>query len=74
MIFTVTALEDIRASAFVSVLFHDSNRIFCRNSSNSEPADAIARRKIAKGETVTFDTGRNTSDLLRPKTGIYENR
>jgi hypothetical protein len=74
MLLKVTALEDIQSSAFVSLLFHDSNQIYCRNSTASERPDAIAARNIAKGESIDFDTGRNTSALLRPSTGFYGGR
>ena len=74
MVLKVTAIEDIRANGFVSLLFHDSNQIHCRNTFAAEPPDAIARRKIAKGESIIFDTGRNTSDLFRPGTRVYANR
>ena len=74
MVLKVTAIEEIQASGFVSLLFNDSNQVYCRSSSASEPPDAIAARKIAKGESVVFDTGRNTTDLLRPSTGAYAGR
>jgi hypothetical protein len=74
MVLKVTAVEDIRATGFVSVLFHDINQVSCRNSHASEPPDAIAARDIAKGESVIFDTGRHTRDLLRPGTAFYADR
>ena len=68
----VIAIESIEAMASVSLLFNDSNQIYCRNSLCSEPPDAIARRRIANGESVTFDSGQNTDDLLRPGAKDYE--
>ena len=72
MILKVIAIENIEPLALVSLLFNDSNQIFCRKSLTCEPPDAIARRRIAKGESITFDSGQNTDDLLRPHTKHYE--
>ena len=74
MVLHVIAIEDIRVRGFVSLLFNDSNQIFCRNSAASEPPDAIARRDIAKDESITFDTGRDTADLSRPRGLTYAGR
>jgi hypothetical protein len=68
----VVALEKIEPMALVSLLFNDSNQISCRKSLPSEPPDAIAKRSIANGESVMFDSGQNTDDLLRPGTKDYE--
>jgi hypothetical protein len=72
MIFKVTAMEDIKGGEFVSVFFNDSNQIHCRKALLSEPPDAIAARKIVKDEIISFDTGRDTSDLLRPTSNAYK--
>ena len=72
MVLNVVAIESIEPMAFVSLLFNDSKQISCRKSLLSEPPDAIARRKIANGESVTFDSYQNTDDLLRPHTKHYE--
>ena len=72
MILKVVAIESIEPMALVSLLFNDSNQISCRKSLPSEPPDAIARRRIANGESITFDSGQNTNDLLRPRTEHYE--
>jgi hypothetical protein len=71
MVLEVTALEDMNANAFVSVLFNDKNQIYCRKSLPGEPPDAVAARVILKGDLLLFDTGRDTSDLLRPNTASY---
>jgi hypothetical protein len=68
----VVAIEKIEPMALVSLLFNDSNQIFCRKSLPFEPPDAIAKRRIANGESITFDSGQNTDDLLRPGTKDYE--
>ena len=67
MILKVVAIESIEPMALVSLLFNDSNQISCRKSLPSEPPDAIARRRIANGESITFDSGQNTNDLLGPE-------
>src|ERR1041385_4627436 len=72
MVLKVVAIESIEPMAFVSLLFNDSNQITCRKSLPSEPPDAIARRPIANGESITFDSGQDTDDLLRPRTKHYE--
>ena len=72
MIFKVIAIESIEPMDLVSVLFNDSNQVSCRKSLPSEPPDAVARRRIADGESITFDSGQNTDDLLRPRTEDYE--
>ena len=72
MTLKVIAIESMEPMALVSLLFNDSNQISCRNSLPSEPPDAIARRRIVNGESVTFDSGQNTYDLLRPGTKDYE--
>ena len=72
MVLKVVAIESIEPMAFVSLLFNDSNQISCRKSLPSEPPDAIAGRRIGKGESITFDSGQNTDDLLRPHTKHYE--
>ena len=72
MIFKVIAIESIEPMDLVSLLFNDSNHISCRKSLPSEPPDAVARRRIANGESITFDSGQNTDDLLRPRTEDYE--
>ena len=72
MILKVIAIEIIEPMALVSLLFNDSNQITCRKSLPSEPPDGIARRRIADGEFITFDSGQNTDDLLRPRTAHYE--
>jgi len=72
MVLNVVAIESIEPMAFVSLLFNDSKQISCRKSLPSEPPDAIARRCIVKGESITFDSGQNTDDLLRPHTKHYE--
>ena len=72
MILRVVAIESIEPMVLVSLLFNDSNQISCRKSLPSEPPDAIARRRIANGESITFDSGQNTNDLLRPRTEHYE--
>ena len=69
MVLNVTAIEDLHAGEFVSVLFNDSNKIMARKSS-----DAIAAREILKGDSLVFDTGRNTADLLRPGSRIFDSR
>jgi hypothetical protein len=71
MILKVMALENIKEGESVSVLFNDSNQIHCRKTLASESADGIAARKIVKGEIISFDTGRSTRDLLRPKSTGY---
>ena len=72
MILKVIAIENIEPLALVSLLFNDSNQVSCRKSLPSEPPDAVARRRIADGESITFDSGQNTDDLLRPRTEDYE--
>jgi hypothetical protein len=72
MLLKVIAIESIKPMAFVSLLFNDSNQISCRKTLPSEPLDAVARRYIAKGESVTFDSGQDTDDLLRPHTEHYK--
>ena len=72
MIFKVIAIESIEPMDLVSLLFNDSNHISCRKSLPSEPPDAVARRRISNGESITFDSGQNTDDLLRPRTEDYE--
>jgi hypothetical protein len=72
MVFKVTALEYLDAAASVSVLFNDNNQIYCRKSLPGEPPDAIAARVIVKDDSVDFDTGRDTNDLLRPRPAAYE--
>jgi hypothetical protein len=72
MLLKVIAIESIKPMAFVSLLFNDSNQISCRKTHPGEPPDAVARRDIAKGETITFDSGQDTDDLLRPRTKHYE--
>ena len=59
-------MGDIQKGEFVSVLFNDSNQIHCRKTLASELPDGIAAHKVVKGEIISFDTGRDTSDLLRP--------
>jgi len=71
MLLKIVAIERIVPMAFVSLLFNDSNQISCRKSLPAEPPDAIARRYIAKGESITFDSGQNTDDLFRPHTEHY---
>ena len=66
------AIENIEPMTLVTLLFNDSNQISCRKSFPSEPPDAIAKRHIAKGESITFDSGQKTDDLLRPHTKDYE--
>ncbi len=66
MVLNVTAIEDLHAGEFVSLLFNDSNKIVARKSSAGELPDAIAAREILNGDSLVFDTGRNTTDLLRP--------
>jgi hypothetical protein len=72
MILKIIAIESIEPMTLVSLLFNDSNQISCRKSLPSEPPDAIAKRSIARGESITFDSGQNTDDLLRPGTKDYE--
>ena len=72
MVLNVVAIESIEPMGFVCLLFNDSKQISCRKSLPSEPPDAIARRCIVKGESITFDSGQNTDDLLRPHTKHYE--
>lgn len=74
MVLKVTATEDLRIGSSISLLFNDSNQIYARQSSSKELPDAIAARDILKGETIDFDTGRETSDLLRPRSSAYESR
>ena len=72
MILKVIAIESIEPMDLVSLLFDDSNQVSCRKSLPSEPPDGVARRRIADGEFITFDSGQNTDDLLRPRTAHYE--
>jgi hypothetical protein len=72
MILNVVAIENIELMALVSLLFNDCNQISCRKSLPSEPPDAIARRCISNGESVMFDSGQDTNDLLRPRTAHYD--
>ena len=72
MVFKVIAIESFEPMDLVSLLFNDSNRVACRKTLPSEPPDAISRRRIADGEFITFDSGQNTDDLLRPGTKDYE--
>src|ERR1044071_5617192 len=72
VILKVIAIESIQPLALVSLLFNDSNQISCRKSLSSEPPDAIARRCISNGGSVMFDSGRDTDDLLRPRTAHYD--
>lgn len=71
MTLTVTATEDLCIGTVISLLFNDSNQIYARQSGSKESPDAIAARDIGKGESVVFDTGRDTSDLLRPRSSVY---
>jgi hypothetical protein len=71
MVLHVIAIEDIQVRGSVCLLFNDSNQISCRNATAFESPEAIARRDIAKGESVTFDTGRDTADLARPRGHDY---
>jgi hypothetical protein len=72
MVLTVTAIEDIKPHGFVSLLFNDGARVVRRGSLTREPPDAIAARFIAQGESITFDSGQNTDDLLRPLKEHYD--
>lgn len=71
MTLKVLAIEKLKARTCVSLLFNDSNQIMCRKSLPSEPPDAIAKRDIGEGESVIFDTGQDTNDLLRPRSNAY---
>ena len=71
MVLNITATEDLHAGEFVSLLFNDSNKIYARKSISMELPDAIAAREILKGDSIVFDTGRNTIDLLRPSSTAY---
>ena len=71
MVLKVVAIESLEPMSFVSLLFNDTNQISCRKSLLSEPPDAIARRQIANGESVTFDSYQHTDDLLRPREKDY---
>jgi hypothetical protein len=70
MVLKVVAIESIEPMSFVSLIFNDS-KISCRKNLPFEPPDAIARRRIANGESVTFDSYQNTDDLLRPREKHY---
>lgn len=70
MILKVTALEPIKAGSSISLLFND-HQVRCRASRPSEPPDAIARHVISEGDTIVFDSGRDTDDLLRPRAEHY---
>jgi hypothetical protein len=72
VILKVISIETIQPLALVSLLFNDSNQISCRKSLPSEPPDAIAKRSISNGEAIMFDSGRDTDDLLRPRTAHYD--
>ena len=72
MVLNVTAIEDLHAGEFVSLLFNDSNKIVARKSSAGESPDAIAAREILNGDSLVFDTGRNTTDLLRPVSRMFD--
>lgn len=71
MILKVTSTENLEAGNFVLLLFSDSE-VRCRRCFGSEPPDAIARRDIAAGETIVFDSGQDTDDLLRPGSHAYD--
>ena len=71
MVLKVVAIESIEPMSFVSLLFNDSSQVSCRKSFSSEPPDAIARHKIANGESIMFDSYQNTDDLLRPREKHY---
>ena len=50
----------------------DSNKIYARKSVvSTELPDAIAAREIRKDDSIVFDTGRSTIDLLRPSSKAY---
>jgi hypothetical protein len=66
MVLNVTAIEDLHAGEFVSLLFNDSDKVCARKCSSSESPDAIAAREILNGDSLVFDTGRSTTDLLWP--------
>jgi hypothetical protein len=53
MLLEVTAIEDLHAGASVSLLFNDSNQIYCRKSFPTELPDAVAARVILKGDSIT---------------------
>jgi hypothetical protein len=72
MVLNVTAIEDLHAGEFASLLFNDSNKIVARKSSVGESPDAIAAREILNGDSLVFDTGRNTTDLLRPGSKMFD--
>src|SRR4029079_12198550 len=72
MILKVIAIESIEPMDLVSLLFDDSKQVSCRQSLPSEAPHGIARRRISDGEFITFDSGQNTDDLLRPRTAHYE--
>jgi hypothetical protein len=74
MILTVTATEEIKPHVFVSLLFNDDSRVLCRNSLPTEPPDAISARYIGKGDSLIFDSGKDTIDLLRPLKEHYEGK
>ena len=74
MVMTITATEDLRIGALISLLFNDGNQVYARQSSPKELPDAVTARDIRKGESVVFDTGRDTSDLLRPRSSSYRTR
>jgi len=65
MVFQIIASEDIEPWGSVSLLFDDGNLMACRKSFSGEPPDAVARRHIAKGESVRFDFTDNTDDLIK---------
>jgi hypothetical protein len=68
MVFEVKTLADMDAGTLVSVLFDNSNQIYCRKTLPEEPPDAITARVTREGDLLIFDTGRDTNDLLRPRT------
>ena len=67
MVFEVKTLVDMDAGTFVSVLFDNSNQIYCWKALPGEPPDAITARVTREGDLLIFDTGRDTNDLLRPR-------
>jgi len=67
LLLELTAIEYRRIGASISLLSNDSNRICAFQSESRVSPDAIAVRDILNDETLVFDTGPNTNDLLRPR-------
>ena len=65
MLWKIKATEDLSSGDFVEFVTDINGKLSCKEAIKPESITAVTARNIVEGEMLSFDTKRDTKDLVR---------